>query len=82
MPVAVWGALMILLALTVGSAYIPLGPFNIAINLSVAAIKDVLIAIFFMKLNKSAPLLRLAAVAGLFWLTLMFILTGSDYLSR
>lgn len=82
MPVAVWGALLILLAMTVSSAYLPLGSFNIAINLAIAAIKAGLIALFFMKLNRSGPLLRLASVAGLFWLALMFILTGSDYLSR
>lgn len=82
MPVAVWCVLLILLALTVGSAYIPLGTFNIAINLSVAAMKAVLIGLFFMKLNRSGPLLRLTSVAGLFWLALMFILTSSDYLSR
>ncbi len=82
LPVAIWAALLILLAITVGSAYIPLGTFNIAINLAVACIKATLIALFFMKLSRSSSLLRLAAVAGLFWFILMFLLTGGDYLTR
>ncbi|HEX5507667.1 MAG TPA: cytochrome C oxidase subunit IV family protein [Pseudolabrys sp.] len=82
LPVAIWAALMVLLALTVGSAFVPLGTFNIAINLAIACIKATLVALFFMKLNRSSSLLRLAAVAGLFWFILMFLLTGGDYLTR
>jgi cytochrome c oxidase subunit 4 len=82
LPVAIWAALMLLLALTVGSAYVPLGTLNIVINLAIACIKATLVALFFMKLNRSSSLLRLAAVAGFFWLILMFLLTGGDYLTR
>jgi caa(3)-type oxidase subunit IV len=78
----VWLALLMLLAATVGSAYIPLGIYNSVINMTIAGIKVALVAVFFMKLKSSSPLLRFAAGAGIFWLIFMFALTGSDYLTR
>jgi hypothetical protein len=35
-----------------------------------------------MNLVRSSTLLRLGAVAGLFWLAFLFVLTSSDYLTR
>ena len=58
------------------------GPYNVAINLALAAAMVMLLATFLMNLRWSSALLRLVAVAGLFWLALMFALTFSDYLSR
>jgi cytochrome c oxidase subunit IV len=81
-PAATWLALLILLAATVASAYVPLGTFNLVINLVIAGLKAALVALFFMHLARSNALLRLAACAGLLWLAFMFALTFSDYLSR
>lgn len=81
-PGAIWVALVALVALTVGSAFIPLGILNGMINAGVAATKVTLVMIFYMKLKTSSALLRLAALAGLFWLILMFTLTSSDFLTR
>jgi cytochrome c oxidase subunit 4 len=82
MPGLVWLALLVLLAATVSSAYVPLGAFNSVINMIIAAIKVSLVLIFFMKLRSSSPLVRLAAGAGIFWLMFMFALTGADYFTR
>ena len=81
-PLIIWAALLLLLAATVGSAFIPLGPFNAIINIGIAAAKTVLVLLFFMKLRSSSALLRLAALAGVFWLSFMFMLAASDYLTR
>lgn len=81
-PSLVWLALLLLLAATVGSAYVPLGAFNTAINYIIAAGKAALVFIFFMHLNRSPASVRLAAMTGLFWLTFLFSLTFSDYLTR
>jgi caa(3)-type oxidase subunit IV len=81
-PALVWFALMVLLAATVGSAYVPLGVFNGIINMTIAGTKVALVMLFFMKVASSSPLLRLASVAGLFWLILMFSLTAGDYFTR
>jgi cytochrome c oxidase subunit 4 len=82
MPLIIWATLLLLLAATVGSAFVPLGPFNAIINIGIAAAKTVLVLLFFMKLKSSSGLLRLAALAGVFWLSFMYLLTASDYLTR
>jgi cytochrome c oxidase subunit 4 len=81
-PGMVWLALAALLATTVITAYIPLGALNSVISMAIAATKAALILIFFMKLKTSSALARLASLAGLFWLVLMFCLTAGDYLTR
>ncbi len=81
-PSLVWLALSLLLTATVGSAYIPLGAFNTILNMGIAAAKVALILLFFMKLTSSSALIRLASLAGLFWLVFMFALTAGDYLTR
>jgi len=82
MPVLIWLALLVLLATTVTTAFVPLGPLNGIISMSVAATKAALVVLFFMNIRSSSPLLRLASAAGLFWLILMFVLTAGDYLTR
>lgn len=81
-PSLIWLALLLLLGLTVGSAYIPLGAFNGIINYGIAAAKAALVLIFFMHLDRSRALLRLTAFTGLFWLMFMFSLAFGDYLTR
>jgi cytochrome c oxidase subunit 4 len=81
-PFAVWIALLVLLAITVATAYVPLGAFNTILNMGIAAAKVALIVLFFMKILASRPLIQLASVVGLFWLILMFALTAGDYLTR
>ncbi|CAN5255984.1 hypothetical protein BH24PSE2_BH24PSE2_08050 [soil metagenome] len=41
-----------------------------------------LIAVFFMELRGASALVRLAALAGLFWLMLLVGLTLNDFLTR
>jgi cytochrome c oxidase subunit 4 len=78
----IWAALLVLLCITFGAAYLPLGPFNLVAGLVVAAIKASLVGLLFMNLKRSAPLMRLAAAAGFFWLIVLFALTFSDVLTR
>jgi cytochrome c oxidase subunit 4 len=78
----VWAALLALLILTFVLAYVPLGPMQTAVALGIAAAKAAIVALLFMELRESSPLLRLAAAAGLVWLTIMFVLAFSDYLTR
>ena len=77
-----WLALLALLALSAGTAWIPLGWMNTAIGLAVATLKALLVAIVFMRLRTSHPLLRLTALAGLVTLALLFALAGADYATR
>jgi cytochrome c oxidase subunit 4 len=81
-PSLVWLALLLLLGLSVGSAYIPLGIMNGLINYGIAATKAALVLVFFMHLDRSRALLRLAALSGIFWVTFLFSLSFGDYLTR
>jgi cytochrome c oxidase subunit 4 len=46
------------------------------------AVKAALVGLLFMNLRGSGSLMRLAATAGFFWLTILFALTLSDFLMR
>ena len=80
--VLAWIGLLTLLALTLGSAFIPMGFMNSVVNLAIAALKALVVAIFFMHLRYAHGLLRLAAVIGLFMLALLVGLSGADYATR
>lgn len=81
-PGAIWLALLALAAISLGSAYIPLGAGNVAVNLGIAAIMVALLVTFLMDLKAATSIVRLVATAGLFWTIFMFVLMFSDYLSR
>jgi cytochrome c oxidase subunit IV len=80
--VLVWVALLVLLALTLASSYIPLHGFNAAVNLAIACVKAALVAVFFMRLRWSHPLIRLVAAAGVIWLLILIGLSLTDVLTR
>jgi cytochrome c oxidase subunit 4 len=80
--IATYLALLALLAITVGSSFLPLGAGNSMINLAVAAAKAALIGLVFMHLRRSGPLILLCAAALLFWLCVMYGLTLNDYATR
>jgi cytochrome c oxidase subunit IV len=82
-PTLVWAILVLLTAATFAAAYSSFGVITrTAIHFAVVAIQVTLIGVFFMNLRAARPLLRLAAVAGLYWLAIMFVLTFNDYASR
>jgi cytochrome c oxidase subunit IV len=75
----VWIALMVLLAATCASAYVPLGVWNSVANLVIAFVKVALVALFFMHLKSGSAAIRVYAVTALFALALLFGLTLADY---
>lgn len=75
----VWAALMALLVATLVLAYVPLGGRNGAVGIAIAVLKALLVALVFMKLSKGPAISRLAALAGLLWLSTLFALTFTDY---
>ena len=80
--IVVFVLLLVLLLATVGAAYAPLGPLHFPVAMAVAAIKAVLIALFFMHALHSHRLTLVICVASLLWLAIMIGLTLSDYHSR
>jgi cytochrome c oxidase subunit IV len=78
----VWLGLLALLGMTVGSAYLSLGWFNTVANLGIAAVKALLVMIFFMHLRAASTILRIFAAAGFFWLAILIGLSLPDVLTR
>lgn len=77
-----WAALMGLLALTTGLAFVPLGGAQLTVSLAIAVIKALLVLVLFMELKGSSGLVRVFAAAGFFWLLIMIGLTSADYTHR
>ena len=77
-----WLALLILLALTVTLAHVPLGTLNFPISLAIAATKAAIVAVIFMELREGRRLTIGFAVAGILWLGIMLWLASMDFLSR
>ena len=80
--VAVYVTLLCLLALTAGSTALPVGWWSTPVSLAIAFAKTFLIAAFFMNLKGQPGIVRVFAVAGLVWLTILLTLSASDYFTR
>ena len=80
--VLLWAALMFLLFVTLGLAMLNLSPFNVALALTIAVTKMLLILLYFMHVKFSSRLTWLFAAAGFLWLLIMITLTMTDYLAR
>ena len=79
---AIFGALMVLTAVTVGVAFVNLGPFNFPVALAIALTKATLVVLFFMHVKYSSRLTKLFVGMAFFFLFILFGLTMTDYLSR
>jgi cytochrome c oxidase subunit 4 len=80
--VRVWLALLALLALTIGSAFLPLGWANTPLNLAISVTQAALVMLFSMHLRSAHPLMRIIAVIGFFGIAILIALSLSDELSR
>lgn len=78
----IFGALIILTGLTVLVAQFDLGVFNLAVALSIAFVKALLVLLYFMHLRYSSRLSWLFAGSGFFFLAILLALTLSDVVSR
>jgi cytochrome c oxidase subunit 4 len=74
--------LITLTTVTVFVAYLDLGRMNVVVAVTIAVIKAMLVALYFMHVRYSARLIQVVVVGGVFWLLILFALTMSDYLTR
>ena len=79
---AVFGALMILTAITVGVAFIHLGTLNFPVALGIAILKATLVILFFMHVKYSSRLTWAVVLGSVFWFGILLALTMGDYLTR
>ncbi len=80
----IFGALMVLTALTVWVAFIDFGHglLNDTVAMSIAVLKALLVLVIFMHLKYSAKILWLIAGSSVIWMIIMIGLTLTDYRSR
>ena len=79
---AIFGALMVLTAVTVGVAFVNLGVFNFPVAMAIAITKGTLVILFFMHVKYSSQLTKLFVGMAFFFMAIMFGLTMTDYMSR
>jgi cytochrome c oxidase subunit IV len=78
----VWLILLVLTGVTTGVAYIDLGPFSVVVALSIAVVKMLLVALFFMHVRHSTRLTKLVVIGGLLWLAILLTFTLADIWTR
>ena len=79
---SVWIALLVLLALTIGASFLPIGDWRQAINLAIAAAKAALILWVFMAFRTETPLVRLVMLCAAVLLFVLATLLAADYFLR
>jgi len=74
--------LLILTGVTTAVARVDLGAFSTVVALSIASVKMMLVALFFMHVRHSTKLTKLVVVGGLLWLMILLLLTMTDFVTR
>jgi cytochrome c oxidase subunit 4 len=78
----VFGALLVLTALTVIVANFDFGRMNDIVAMTVAVTKMTLVLLFFMHVRYSSRLIWVIVASMFFWLLILLSLTLTDYTSR
>lgn len=79
---AIFLALMVGTAATVGAAFVDLGSLNTVVALAIAITKATLVVLFFMHVKYSPKLTWLVVIGSIFWLLLLLGVTLGDYMTR
>jgi len=80
--VKVWITLLVATFVTAEVATFDLGEWNIVIAMAIACTKATLVAWIFMGVRFTSQLTKLFCVAGLVFLSILLLITFSDYSSR
>lgn len=80
--VLVFVTLLCLTLITVDVAFYNFGWLNIYIALMIATVKATIVVMYFMHVKYSSRLTWVFAIAGIFWMVILFTLTLSDYFTR
>lgn len=80
--IAVYVALMVLLAATVAAAFVDIEPFNFALTMLIAVAKAVMILLIFMHVRYSDRLTWVFSGAAFLWLGILIALSLNDYFTR
>ena len=80
--VSVFLILIVATVVTTLISYVDLGEWNIVVALLIAVTKACFVAWIFMGVRYTTSLTKLFVVAGLVWLSILIVLTYTDYTSR
>ncbi len=81
--ILVWAALIILTVVTATVSEIDLGQWNAPVAMAIASTKALLVAMFFMHLRyEHSKMVWVWAIAGIFWLSILMVLSMADYTTR
>ena len=80
--VTIWLTLLVFTGLTTWVAFQNFGVFNPIIALLIAFTKASLVVLFFMHVKYSPKMIALVVGCGLFFLSILIVLSCSDYLTR
>ncbi|HLZ34619.1 MAG TPA: cytochrome C oxidase subunit IV family protein [Nitrospira sp.] len=79
----VWITLMCLTGLTAGLSFINLREWSTVVAFLIAVAKALLVAFFFMHLlYEKQKVVWIWASVGVFWLSILMVLTIADYMTR
>ncbi len=77
-----WLVLLVLLGISVISAFVDIGHWRPVVVFGVAATQAAILFLVFMKLARRRYLTWVFALAGFFWVAVMFGLATADYATR
>lgn len=77
-----WLILLVLLGVSVLTAYLPLGSFHPLANFGIAIIQAAIVFAIFMRVRDPPAIKWVFAGAGFFWLLFLFGIGVVDYLTR
>jgi cytochrome c oxidase subunit 4 len=80
--IVIFVALLVLLILTVGAAYLDLGMLAVPVAVAIATVKAILILLYFMHVKFGKKLIALFAVGAAYWIVILLIWTINDYATR
>ena len=80
--ITIFGALMVLSAITVAAAFVNLGSLNPIVAMLIAGIKATLVILYFMHVKFSSRLVKITVVLSLFFVAILFAETLMDYATK
>jgi cytochrome c oxidase subunit 4 len=80
--IVAWLVLMLLLGMSILSAYLDIGIFHPMVTFGIAATQAAIIFLVFMRLRGRPSLKWVFAAGGFFWLSFLFGLSIIDYATR
>ena len=78
----VFAALLVLLFLTVGAAYLKLDMLAVPVAFTIATIKAALIIWYFMHVKYGSKMIFLFATGATVWVVILLVWTTNDYATR